>query len=91
MFKPFSSSRYATQAENERSLALLHEYLSLARGGDARSPAARVAHRFVFFTAATAGEAAAAVPGEAAAGAQPRTAWEADDGERRGAGGPCCG
>eukprot|EP00198_Chlamydomonas_reinhardtii_P006616 XP_001695952.1 predicted protein [Chlamydomonas reinhardtii] len=37
------------KAENERSLKLLHEYLALARGGDGRSPAARLPYRFVFY------------------------------------------
>ncbi|EFJ49427.1 hypothetical protein VOLCADRAFT_117221, partial [Volvox carteri f. nagariensis] len=35
--------------ENERSFKLLQEYVQLARGGDVRSPAARLPYRFSFY------------------------------------------
>ncbi|KXZ55614.1 hypothetical protein GPECTOR_2g1164 [Gonium pectorale] len=37
------------QERNERSFKLLQEYIALARGGDPRSPAARLPYRFVFY------------------------------------------
>ncbi|GLI68033.1 hypothetical protein VaNZ11_012356 [Volvox africanus] len=37
------------KAENERSFKLLQEYVQLAKGGDLRSPAARLPYRFAFY------------------------------------------
>lgn len=44
-----SSGPTCAQEENERSFKLLTEYLQLAHGGEARSVAARLPYRFVFY------------------------------------------
>ncbi|KAG2501564.1 hypothetical protein HYH03_000071 [Edaphochlamys debaryana] len=57
------------KAENERSFKLLQEYTALAKGGDPRSPAARVPYRFVFYLRER--PAAVAAAGEAEAAPRP--------------------
>ncbi|KAG2434061.1 hypothetical protein HXX76_007789 [Chlamydomonas incerta] len=61
------------KAENERSLKLLHEYLALARGGDGRSPAARLPYRFVFYMREAPSAGPVAAEQQAAGSARPAT------------------